>query len=107
MTELSKIARAKRWNKRAYTLIALYTASLFLGTFIAQSIDPSYGDAFGLFYIVWSVVAILGTLICAVRSLNLVGEQNSHAKYLITVSILLGAIFAFIVVALKNAGGSI
>lgn len=107
MSELSNIARAKRWNKRAYTLIALYAASLFLGTFFAQSIEPSYGDAFGWFYLIWSVVAILGTLICAVRSLNLVGHQNPHAKYLITVSILLGAIFVFIVLALKNAGGSL
>lgn len=107
MTDISKIAQAKRWNKRAYTLVAVYAASLFLGTFIAQNLDPAYGNVFGWFYIVWSVVAILGILICAVRSLNLVGHVNPHAKYLITVSIMLAAIFAFIVFALKSAGGGL
>lgn len=104
MSEISKIGLAKRWNKRAYSLIALYAISLFVGTFTAQRVDASYGDAFGWFYVVWSVIAILGTLVCAVRSLNLVSHNNTHAKYLITVSILLAAIFSFIVYVLRNAG---
>lgn len=104
MTETTKIGQAKRWNKRAYILLALYTISLFLGSLLAQRVDADYGNSFGQFYVVWSVIAILGILICAVRSLNLVSHPNSHAKYLITVSILLAAIFGFIVYALKSAG---
>lgn len=104
MTETSNVGKAKRWNKRAYTILALYAISLFVGTFSAQRVDASYANIFGWFYVIWSIIAIVGTLICAVRSLNLVPRQNSHAKYLITVSILLAAIFAFIVYALNNAG---
>lgn len=105
MTELSTIARAKRWNKRAYTLLALFAASLLLGSFITTGnhLDPEYTKPFWTFYFVWGIVAILGILICAVRSLNLVGDANPHAKYLISVSILLGAIFIFIVLAVRQA----
>lgn len=107
MSEITKIGQAKRWNKRAYTLIALYAISLFVGTFSAQRVSPDHADTFGWFYAVWSIIAILGTLVCAVRSLNLVPKQNPHARYLITVSILLGAIVAFIFYLLNNAGGSL
>ena len=45
----------------------------------------------------------LGMLVCSVRSLNLVADPNPHAKYLVSVSILLGAIFIFIVLAVRQA----
>ncbi|QPT39152.1 Uncharacterised protein [Oligella ureolytica] len=107
MTEITNIAKAKRWNKRAYTLIALYAISLFVGTFSAQRLNPDYANAFGWFYIIWSIIAILGTLICAVRSLNLVPHQNPHAKYLITVSIFLAAIVGFIFYLLNHVGNGV
>ncbi|CAM5212561.1 hypothetical protein OURE66S_03903 [Oligella ureolytica] len=107
MTEITNIGKAKRWNKRAYTLIALYAISLFVGTFSAQRLDPDYANAFGWFYVIWGIIAILGTLICAVRSLNLVPHNNPHAKYLITVSIILAAMFALIIYLLNNAGSGL
>ncbi|NLB30505.1 MAG: hypothetical protein GX822_02430, partial [Alcaligenaceae bacterium] len=44
MTETSNVGKAKRWNKRAYTILALYAISLFVGTFSAQRVDASYAN---------------------------------------------------------------
>jgi cytochrome bd-type quinol oxidase subunit 2 len=105
MTDVSRVARAKRWTKRAYTLLALFAVSLVVGSFLSSGghIDAAYARPFWLFYFIWGIVAILGMLVCSVRSLNLVADPNPHAKYLVSVSILLGAIFIFIVLAVRQA----